>query len=104
MMQNQRSEKALVSHNVLFCYYSFDPIGRFVADITFLIKGDDVGDSSALSFFNGIQHKKTAIVISEQFLFDRYIYAHEFGHVLGCGHETFTSKYLQSLLFLKTSR
>ena len=56
------------------------------ADLLLVIR-DEVGDRSAISIFNGLYFKKTAIVISQDFLFTRYIFAHEFGHLLGCGHE-----------------
>ena len=59
---------------------------RMGADLLLVIQ-DHVGDRSAVSIFNGLYFKRTAMVISQDFIFTRYIIAHEFGHILGCGHE-----------------
>ena len=64
-----------------------------MTDVIFIIK-QGVGDRGALSVFNGLQYKSTVMVIDQEFVFDRYIFAHEFGHIIGCGHEFGSSNYL----------
>ena len=62
------------------------------ADLLLIIK-DQIGDRAAISVFDGIYYKKTTMIIAQDFIFDRYIYAHEFGHLLGCGHEADSSEF-----------
>ena len=66
---------------------------RYGADLLFIIKRD-IGDHSALSTFDGLYYKRMTIMVGEQFIFDKFIYAHEFGHLLGCAHEFGNSTYI----------
>ena len=84
--------------------YILDEFGdqKMGADLLLVIR-DHIGDRSSVSVFNGLYYKKTAMVISQDFIFDRYIYAHELGHILGCGHEEGATPALKPSMFFAYS-
>ena len=53
----------------------------FNSDIAFVIV-KDLGDHAALSYFNGIVKMKNVIIISEEFMFDKFSILHYFGKML----------------------
>ena len=62
----------------------------FDADITIIIQYY-TGDQAGLSIFNGIRGHRSAIIIDQDFIFDRYLVIHEVGHVFGCSHQEYAS-------------
>ena len=52
----------------------------FNSDIAFVIV-KDLGDHAALSYFNGIVKAKNVIIISEEFMFDKFSILHYFGKI-----------------------
>ena len=72
---------------------------RSSADLVILIRPDFKSDTSALSIFNGVKYSETAILIGQDFIFDRYTLLHELGHVLGCAHEEKAKIYVTPLIF-----
>ena len=52
-----------------------------------------MGDNGAMSTFDGLYYKRMTIIIDEKFIFDKFIFAHELGHLLGAGHERENSNF-----------
>ena len=68
----------------------------FNSDIAFVIV-KDLGDHAALSYFNGIVKTKNVIIISEEFMFDKFSILHYFGKIFiylhtRCGANFWTLK------------
>ena len=72
------------------------------ADLLIVLR-DQIGDRSSVSAFNGLYYKKTTMIISQDFIFDRYIYAHELGHIFGCSHEADAIPHLKPPIFFAYS-
>ena len=72
---------------------------RSSADLLILIRPDFKSDTSALSIFNGVKYSETAILIGQDFIFDRYTLLHELGHVLGCAHEENSKIFIKPMVF-----
>ena len=47
----------------------------------------DIGDSDAISIFNGIQYGKTSIMLKEAFVLGKYNFIRAVGFMLGCTNE-----------------
>ena len=58
----------------------------FDADITIVIRRD-LGDQGGLSIFNGIRGHRTAVILEQNFIFDRQLIIKEIGNMLGCSKQ-----------------
>ena len=72
---------------------SFDVFrkAKYSSDLIIVI-AQDIGDRSAVSVADGLQYNKTVMIVDQEFIFDQYIFAHELGHIFGCGHEMNSGK------------
>ena len=60
----------------------------FDADMTIVIQ-QQAGDHGGLSIFNGIRGHRTAVIIEQNFVFDRQMVIKQIGHMLGCSKQEY---------------
>ena len=73
------------------------------SDLAVIIKRD-VGDSDAVSIFNGIQYGKTTIMLKEAFVLGKYNFIRVIGLMLGCAFEKESSKVTRILNSINLNR